>query len=559
MKGLKIALLVVALVCIAVAISYPIRYQLALQSNNTELEDLSSMRRRVMEQQGIEAPSEGYYGGDALPDDDGAPESSGPEDGEDVHSQTGDAGAGPVEPAPGDNAQAVQPAAGENEAQPIEPAAGDNAQPVEPAAGDNAQPVQPAADDNAQPVEPAAGDDNAHAVEPAAGDNAQPVQPAAGDNAQPVQPAAGDNAQPVEPAAGENEAQPVEPAAGDNAQPVQPAAGDDNAHAVQPAAGDNAQVVQPAAGDNAQPVEPVAGENEAQAAEPAMSGATPPPDLGAEMLLPEDMATRVPAMLGGVSTPIPDVMFFIINDPEMVTPTPSPSPTPSPTPSPSPSPTPDRSVRTDAMAFPYKEKVRLDESKILPELKDIYALNRDLVGWIYIEDTLIDYPVVQTSDSDFYLKHDFYGKSNANGQIILDTKCDPYTPSYNLIISGHHMNSGAMFGRLPLYRDRKYWEKHKIVEFDTLMARKVYVIFAVFYSADYDEDEEGFRYNADIQYRIDAEQWLGEIRDNQIYDTGIDVEFGDEFITLTTCDRSRRRNGRFVAVARRLREGENIK
>ena len=98
----------------------------------------------------------------------------------------------------------------------------------------------------------------------------------------------------------------------------------------------------------------------------------------------------------------------------------------------------------------------------------------------------------------------------------------------------------------------------KVVEFDTLMERKKYVIFAVFYSADYDEDETGFRYNADIQYKLEAEQWLEEIKENQIYDTGFHARFGDEFITLTTCDRSRRRNGRFVAVARRIREGERI-
>ena len=108
------------------------------------------------------------------------------------------------------------------------------------------------------------------------------------------------------------------------------------------------------------------------------------------------------------------------------------------------------------------------------------------------------------------------------------------------------------------FKSQSYWEQHKTVYFDNLMARGEYVIFAAFYSADYDEYEEGFRYNADICYRLEANQWLEEIRENQIYDTGIDVEFGDEFITLTTCDRSRRRDGRFVLVCRKLREGETI-
>ena len=91
-----------------------------------------------------------------------------------------------------------------------------------------------------------------------------------------------------------------------------------------------------------------------------------------------------------------------------------------------------------------------------------------------------------------------------NGNVLVSNRA-----SYNLVISGHHMNNGSMFGQLPLYRDKSHWESRKIVEFDTLMERKLYVIFAVFYSADYDEHEEGFRYNRDIQYRIDAEQCGG--------------------------------------------------
>ncbi len=217
-----------------------------------------------------------------------------------------------------------------------------------------------------------------------------------------------------------------------------------------------------------------------------------------------------------------------------------------------------RDVRTDPESYDDKEKVTFDKSKILPELADIYEINTDLIGWLSIEGTEIDYPVVQCEDSNFYLEHDFNKEENRNGQIILDTKCDPFTPSYNLIISGHHMRNGSMFGKLPLYSDSEYWREHKFAEFDSLMERKQYVIFAAFYSADYDEYEEGFRYNADIRYKMEADQWLEEIRQNQIYDTGIDAQFGDEFITLTTCERSRRQDGRFVVVMRRIREGETF-
>ena len=188
----------------------------------------------------------------------------------------------------------------------------------------------------------------------------------------------------------------------------------------------------------------------------------------------------------------------------------------------------------------------------------IYEQNNDLVGWITIPDTVIDYPVVQSEDSEFYLNHDFFGEENNNGQIILDAKCDPYTPSYNLVISGHNVRSDLMFGTLDEYRNRKFWSNHKIIYFNTLMERKEFVAFAAFYSADYDVDETGFRYNVDVQYWLDAQEWFEEIRKNQLYDAEIDIEFGDEFLTLTTCNKAKRKDGRFVVVCRRIRKGEEI-
>jgi len=405
MKALKVLLIVIAVVCIGVAVSYPIRYKLELDSNNSELEDLSGMRMRVMEAQHVGRVADEW------------------------------------EPAPAENPLS-------------EESPGETPPPME-GGGETPLPI---------------GDGGAASI-------------------------------------------PTEASEGT----------------------------------------PIPREGPMATAVPG--GTRPPADAATP--LPTPLVTP-PPVEGATATPIPGIEAFMLEDVGVATRTPKPTSTPTPTPSPTPSPTPDRSLRDDADTFKDKAKITLDESRILPELRDIYELNHDLVGWLYIEDTNIDYPVVQSDDGKFYLKHDFYGRSNANGQIILEDKCDPYTPSYNLVLSGHHMNSGAMFGRLGYYKDRDYWETHKIVEFDTLMARKRYVVFAAFYSADYDEHEEGFRYSADIQYKLDADMWLAEIQKNKIYDTGIKAEFGDEFITLTTCDHSRRHDGRFVVVARRIREGESI-
>ena len=297
---------------------------------------------------------------------------------------------------------------------------------------------------------------------------------------------------------------------------------------------------------------PATPEPSAPAPEPEPTPARQPQPTTGDALSTEEPAVEV-VMPGYIlyefpgRTPAPDLR------PDPIEPRLEPGVTPAPTVDPS------RRAREGALPYPEKEKAALDEAKILPELREIWELNHDLVGWLSIPGTKVDYPVLQSEDREYYLHHDFFGRENSNGQLILDTNCDPYTPSYNLIISGHRMDSGAMFGSLPQDFDkRRPWSEHPIVEFDTLMERKKYVVFAAFYSADWDVNEAGFRYNVDIQYRRDMEEWLAQIRENQLYDTGIDVAFGDECITLTTCSRAHHRNGRFVLVCRRIREGEEF-
>lgn len=295
-----------------------------------------------------------------------------------------------------------------------------------------------------------------------------------------------------------------------------------------------------------------AGEAEkASAAPAAQSGASTQPPTE-----PPSVATPAPTGVEEAPSPTPHPQPTQTAERDQPTADASADVTPSPTPTPTA--TPDRRARTGALAYPEKEKVVFDEKDILPEFREMYELNHDLVGWLTIPGTKIDYPVVQCDDSEYYLTHDFFGQENKNGQIILDTRCDPYTPSYNLVISGHNMFNEAMFGPLLEFVSPNHWKRHKLLEFDVLTEKRQYVIFAAFASADYDVDEEGFRYNADIQYRVDAEQWLEEVHENQMYNTEIDVTFGDEFLTLTTCNRRFREGGRMVVVCRRIRDGEEF-
>lgn len=317
---------------------------------------------------------------------------------------------------------------------------------------------------------------------------------------------------------------------------------------------EEAQAELPAASD---PTQQPASAEETQTAQPALNDPTQP-SAGEKTAAPEAQRQDEPADTTAPETDAPSAGTTAEAAEG------EPTATPSPTPSPTPTATVNRRVTTGAKIWADVEKVAFDESKILPQYQKLYSMNTDMVGWLTISEPAgrkekINYPVMQREDEEYYLTHDFNHNENANGLLILDSDCDPYTPSYNLVISGHNRWNDTMFSNLTqYYQDKRHWDIHKLIQFDSLMEERTYIVFAAFFAVDYDVYGDGFRYNANIEYSIDASQWIKEINENKLYETGVDVEFGDEFLTLTTCNSSRKKNGRFVVVARRVREGETF-
>lgn len=204
--------------------------------------------------------------------------------------------------------------------------------------------------------------------------------------------------------------------------------------------------------------------------------------------------------------------------------------------------------------------------EILPKYKELYALNPDLIGWLSVDGTVIDYPVMQTMEDEcYYLRLDFYGEPNQNGCLILDTDsaagtgtkaCDyanGTAPATNLIIHGHTMKSGEMFGNLQLYADAEYGAGHRIIRFDSLYEEREYELIAVFYSQVYYESDNVFKYykffQADTQEEFD--DWYENIKELSLYDTGVTAQLGDEFITLSSCS-YHVEDGRLVVVGKRI-------
>lgn len=215
--------------------------------------------------------------------------------------------------------------------------------------------------------------------------------------------------------------------------------------------------------------------------------------------------------------------------------------------------------------WPVTEQ-RPAEPEIMPRYQSLYDLNHDMAGWLSIEGTVIDYPVMQTpEDENYYLNLDFYGQPDKNGCLILDTDSEAGTgtkdygytdgnpPSTNLIIHGHTMKSGDMFGNLKLYADEEYGKEHRKICFDSLYEERAYELIAVFYSQVYYEKDEVFKYYKFFQADTEEEfrDWYENIKAMSLYDTGVRAEFGDEFITLSCCS-YQVEDGRFVVVGKRI-------
>jgi len=195
------------------------------------------------------------------------------------------------------------------------------------------------------------------------------------------------------------------------------------------------------------------------------------------------------------------------------------------------------------------------EKEVLEEYKNLLNKNKKLIGWIKIDDTNIDYPVMQTSDNEYYLDHNLNQEYDKNGSIFMDKDCDVLKPSTNLILYGHHMRSGSMFGSLSKYADESFYEKHRYIQFDTIYEKGTYEIMYVFRSRVYKEDEIVFKYYQFIDANGEQEfnSYMNEMDSMSLYDTGVDAQYGDRLLTLSTCD-YQETDGRFVVVAKRIVE-----
>ncbi len=199
------------------------------------------------------------------------------------------------------------------------------------------------------------------------------------------------------------------------------------------------------------------------------------------------------------------------------------------------------------------DKINKEDLDILDEYKTPYEKNKKLVGWVTIDGTKIDYPVMQTINNEYYLSHNFNQEYDKNGCIFMDYRCDIVNRSTNLIIYGHNMRSGIMFGGLKKYADESYYKEHPIIRFDTIYEHSLYEVIYVFHGKIYTEAEIAFKYYQfiDVGSNQEFNSYMQSMDEISLYDTGVTSTYGDQFITLSTCDGTDA-TSRFVVVARRI-------
>lgn len=189
--------------------------------------------------------------------------------------------------------------------------------------------------------------------------------------------------------------------------------------------------------------------------------------------------------------------------------------------------------------------------EILPQYAQLAAQNPEMVGWIRIEDTKLNYPVMHTpEDPEKYLHLSFKEKYSYPGLPFIDAKCT--MDSDNLLIYGHNMPNGTMFRSLLQYKKEDYWKKHPTICFDTLYEEQEYEVLAAFYDRVYYKTEDVFKFYQfiDAEDEQDFDNAIAQFKSKALYDTGITAAYGDKLITLVTCA-YHTDNGRFVVVARR--------
>lgn len=186
---------------------------------------------------------------------------------------------------------------------------------------------------------------------------------------------------------------------------------------------------------------------------------------------------------------------------------------------------------------------------MLPAMEKLYEINSDIIAWLRIEGTNIDYPLTHTpNDTQYYLRRSFSGEYSLSGVPFIGGGA---LDAGNTIIYGHNMKNGTMFADLLQYESYAFFESHQIIHLDTLYEHRQYQVIGAFWSKIYEPDESGFRYYEHTVFEDESryDEFMSQVKVEALYKTKVPSTYGDMFITLSTCA-YHVPNGRFVVIAK---------
>ena len=195
-----------------------------------------------------------------------------------------------------------------------------------------------------------------------------------------------------------------------------------------------------------------------------------------------------------------------------------------------------------------------EKTEKMLQLEELQKENNEIIGWLEIEDTNINLPVCQTTDNDFYLTHNYKKEKSKGGSLFLDKNFDLINGSSNYLIYGHRNTQGLMFEDLLKYSKEDFYNNHKTIKFTTNKDDSIYEIISVFYSrVYYKKEKDVFRYYnfVNTNNEEDYNDFVNNCKKSSIYDTGVTANYGDQLLTLSTCEYSQE-DGRFVVVAKKV-------
>lgn len=211
-------------------------------------------------------------------------------------------------------------------------------------------------------------------------------------------------------------------------------------------------------------------------------------------------------------------------------------------------------LQQDIIPDPTTDELAQVNNEFIEKVKELHQENADVKGWVRIDNTNINYPLLQTDNNDYYLTHNYKKEKSSYGSIFINSNCDIKNNNANVIIYGHNMKDNQMFKDLIKYQDKEFYEQHSIIKIATEENENDYEIISAFKSRVFYQDETNvFRFYQ--YYNFDNENKYNEYINNckkiQLYDTGKTATYGEQLITLITCEYSQE-NGRMVLVAKKI-------